>query len=112
MEGPFGLTINRTKTLVRQVSHDRNDGLDFLGYRIWLINRVNRQTAGRSVYHGHGRPFRQFFMINTHVVHSLIRHLRRRSLRPYRPPAGTTWWDHLTHDLGWRPLTTPPKAHR
>lgn len=156
VEGRFGLTINRTKTSVRQVSPDRSDGLDFLGYRIWhapgflrrgeryltanpspkamsaerenlrkiinprmncvpihtLINRVNRQTTGWSNYHRQGRPFRQFYQINKHVVHSLIRHLHRRSQRPYRPPAGTTWWDHLTHDLGWRPLTTPPKAHR
>lgn len=35
VEGRFGLTINQTKTSVRQVTPDRSDGLDFLGYRIW-----------------------------------------------------------------------------
>lgn len=148
VEGRFGLTINRTKTSVRQVTPDRSDGLDFLGYRIWhapgflrpgeryltanpapkamaaereklrkiihprqnwmpihmLINRVNRQTAGWSVYHRQGRPFRQFHQINTFVVLSLIGHLRRRSQRPYRPPEGMTWWQHLTEQLGWKPL--------
>ncbi len=148
VEGRFGLTINRTKTSVRQVTPDRSDGLDFLGYRIWhapgflrpgeryltanpspkamaaereklrkiinprqnwmpirmLINRVNRQTAGWGVYHRQGRPFRQFYQINTFVELRLIGHLRRRSQRPYRPPEGMTWWQHLTEQLGWKPL--------
>lgn len=156
VEGRFGLTINRSKTSVRQISPDRTDALDFLGYRIWhapgylrrreryltanpspkamntereklstiinprmnwmpirmLIDRVNRQTAGWSTYHRQGRPFRQFYQINTHVVLRLIGHLHRRSQRPYRPPEGTTWWDHLTQNLGWRPLTTPAKANQ
>jgi RNA-directed DNA polymerase len=158
VEGRFGLTINRTKTSVRQVSPDRADGLDFLGYRIWhapgflrpgeryltanpapkalaaereqlrtiisprsnwmpirnLIGRINRQTAGWSAYHRQGRPFRQFYQLNTFIERRLISHLQRRSQRPYRPPAGETWWHHLTHDLGWKPLalTAQPKANR
>lgn len=156
VEGRFGLTINRTKTSVRQVSPDRTDGLDFLGYRIWhapgflrpgelyltanpspkamaaerenlrkiinprmnwmpirmLINRVNRQTAGWGVYHRQGRPFRQFYQINTFVVLRLIGHLRRRSQRPYRPPEGMTWWAFLTQHMGWVPLDAPTKAGR
>ena len=35
LEGRFGLTINRTKTAVRQVTPVSAAGLDFLGYRIW-----------------------------------------------------------------------------
>jgi RNA-directed DNA polymerase len=155
VEGRFGLTINRTKTSVRQVTPDRSDGLDFLGYRIWhapghlrraeryltanptpkamktqrenlrkiinpqknwmpiplLIDRINRQTAGWGTYHQKGRPFRQFFKINTFVMLRLIGHLRRRSQRPYRPPEGTSWWQHLTQHLGWKPLTTPTTAN-
>ena len=157
VEGRFGLTINRTKTTVRQVTPDRSDGLDFLGYRIWhapgffqpgrrsltanpspkamaaereclrkiisprmnglpiriLINRVNRQTAGRSTYHREGSPFRQFYQINSFVECRLINHLRRRSQRPCRPPAGVTWWVYLKQTWGWRPLALlPTKANR
>ena len=154
VEGRFGLTINRAKTSLRQVTPDRTDGLDFLGYRIWhapkftrpseryltanpspkamvaerlnlrklisprnnwmpismLISLVNRQTKGWSVYHRQGRPSRQFYLINTFVGLRLIGHLRRRSQRPYRPPAGITWWKHLTQQLGWKMLTTPTRA--
>ena len=154
VEGRFGLKINRSKTAVRQVSPDRADGLDFLGYRIWhapgylrpgaryltanpapkalaaerqrlreiisprsnwmpirdLIGRVNRQTAGWGNYHRKGRPFRQFYQLNTFIERRLISHLHRRSQRPYRPPAGATWWHHLTEDLGWKPLTARLRA--
>jgi len=156
VEGRFGLTINRTKTTVRQVTPDRTDGLDFLGYRIWhapkfhrpgeryltsnpspkamvaerrnlrklinprmnwmpismLIGLVNRQTRGWGVYHRQGRPFRQFYQINTFVGQRLMGHLRRRSQRPYRPPEGMGWWKHLTQQLGWEQLETSTIADR
>jgi RNA-directed DNA polymerase len=35
LEGRFGLTINRDKTSVKQVSPATDEALDFLGYRIW-----------------------------------------------------------------------------
>jgi RNA-directed DNA polymerase len=77
-----------------------------------LIDRINRQTAGWSVYHRYGRSLRYFYQIDTFVLNRLIGHLHRRSQRPYRPPEGTTWYHHLTQHLGWKPLATPPKADR
>jgi RNA-directed DNA polymerase len=35
LEGRFGLTINRTKTSVKQVDPTSSEAMDFLGYRIW-----------------------------------------------------------------------------
>lgn len=158
IEGRFGLTINRTKTSVRQITPDRTDGLDFLGYRIWhapgyirraeryltsnpspkamatereqlrtiinpqqrwmpirdLIGRINRHTAGWSNYHQMGRPYRQFYQLNTFIKRRITDHLHRSSQRPYQLPTGKTWWDHLTQDLGWKPLkaTALTKANR
>jgi len=152
LEGRFGLTINRTKTSVRQVTPATAAGLDFLGYRLWhapdrsgrghryltanpspkamaaerqrlreiinphmglvpirlLIDRVNRQMAGWAAYHRQGRPARSFWLINTFVKNRVFQHLRRRSQRPYRLPEGTTWWQHLTKDLGFVPLVASP----
>jgi RNA-directed DNA polymerase len=45
LEGRFGLTINRTKTSVKQVSPATDETLDFLGYRIW--HAPDRFTRGR-----------------------------------------------------------------
>jgi RNA-directed DNA polymerase len=77
-----------------------------------LIDRVNRQTAGWAVYHRLGRPARCFARINTFIVSRLYRHLKRRSQRPYRPPAGVSWWPHLTNDLGLVLLKTPTAKAR
>lgn len=148
IEGRFGLTINRSKTSVKQVTPATTEGLDFLGYRMWhapvrqrrgtryltanpspkamkaerqnlrqivnsrmglvpirtLIGRVNRQMAGWAAYHREGRPARCFWLMNTFVKNRLWNHLKRRSQRPYRPPAGKSWWQHLTEDLGFVPL--------
>jgi RNA-directed DNA polymerase len=75
-----------------------------------LIARVNEQTAGWAVYHRRGRPARCFWKINRFISNRLYRHLRRRSQRPYRPPEGKSWWEHLTDDLGWVPLKTTPST--
>jgi len=148
IEGRFGLTINRTKTSVKQVTPSTSEALDFLGYRIWhapdrygrgnryltanpspkamkterqnlrkiinprmglvpiqtLIDRINRQMAGWAAYHRQGRPARCFWHMNTFVKNRVWKHLQRRSQRPYRPPAGKTWWQHLPEDLGFVPL--------
>jgi RNA-directed DNA polymerase len=152
LEGRFDLTINRTKTAVRQVSPASGEALDFLGYRMRythdlfrkgkyfltahpspkamaaerqklreiikpsagmvpipaLISRVNQQMQGWAAYHRAGRPECYFRRMNRFVSHRLYRHLRRRSHRPYRLPEGTTWWKHLTEQLGFVPIRAVP----
>jgi RNA-directed DNA polymerase len=73
-----------------------------------LICRLNRQTTGWANYHQNGRPTRYFKSINSFISNRIIKHLKRRSHRPYRRPKGTTWWGHLTEDLGWKPLLARP----
>jgi RNA-directed DNA polymerase len=78
-----------------------------------IIERVNRQMAGWAAYHNQGRPARCFARINAFIVNRLYRHIRRRSQRPYRPPDGVRWWQHLTDDLGLVLLKSPTaKARR
>jgi RNA-directed DNA polymerase len=69
-----------------------------------LIAQMNRHLAGWRQYFKLGYPHRTFREINEFVRERLIRHLRRRSQRPFRPPEGTTWYRHLA-DLGVVPLT-------
>jgi RNA-directed DNA polymerase len=65
-----------------------------------LITRVNRQMQGWQGYHNRGYPRKCFRDINAFIVKRLTKHLQRRSQRPYRPPAGCTWYRHLTQNLG------------
>ena len=60
-----------------------------------LIQEVNEHLVGSANYFRFGYPRDAFREINTYVRGRLIAHLRRRSRRPYRPPAGMTYYAHL-----------------
>jgi RNA-directed DNA polymerase len=60
-----------------------------------LIGRVNRWTRGWKQYFSLGYPRQAFRAINRYLVESLARHLQRRSQRPFRPPAGTSFYVQL-----------------
>ena len=60
-----------------------------------LIGNINRQLRGWGNYFGHGYWKDAFHEINGHVQNRLRRHLRQRSQRPYRVPAGHTLYSHL-----------------
>lgn len=60
-----------------------------------LIEKVNRQLKGWSQYFSFGYPRKAMRTINWYVRSRLIRHLRRRSQRPYRPPEGVSYYQHL-----------------
>jgi RNA-directed DNA polymerase len=60
-----------------------------------LIGRINRHLAGWKNYFEWGYSRRACREVNRFVRERLVRHLRRRSQRPYRLPAGTTWYAEL-----------------
>jgi RNA-directed DNA polymerase len=60
-----------------------------------LIEKVNRQLKGWSQYFSFGYPRKAMRTMNWYVRSRLIRHLRRRSQRPYRPPKGVSYYQHL-----------------
>jgi RNA-directed DNA polymerase len=68
-----------------------------------LIQWLNRHLAGWQEYFKLGYPRRAFRKIGWFVRERLIRHLRRRSQRPFRRPEGITWYQHLVK-LGLLPI--------
>lgn len=60
-----------------------------------LIEQVNRQQRGWAAYFSFGYPRRALRAMNWYVGNRLIGHLRRRSQRPYRPPKGRSYYQHL-----------------
>lgn len=65
-----------------------------------LILRANRQLQGWAGYFGQGYPRKAFRDMNRYARERLIKHLKRRSQRPYRPPAGVSWYAHVHRNLG------------
>ncbi len=62
-----------------------------------LISRLNRHLKGWANYFRYGYPRKAYWEIDWFVRSRLIGHLQRRSQRPYRPPRGVLWHDHLQH---------------
>lgn len=60
-----------------------------------LIETVNRQLKGWREYFRFGYPRVAFRKINHFVRSRLTHHLMRRSQRPYHPPKGQTYYQHL-----------------
>ena len=69
-----------------------------------LIGELNRHLRGWANYFSIGYPCSVYGEIDRYVQGRLIQHLQRRSQRPYRPPTGATWSDHLVR-LGLIRLT-------
>lgn len=70
-----------------------------------LIAQVNRVLRGWSNYFAHGYARAAFRDVDWFVYQRLVRHLRRRSQRPYRVPEGQTFLAHL-RSLGLLVLRT------
>lgn len=68
-----------------------------------LIGQVNAWLQSWGRYFRHGYPAVPFHKLNGFTLFRLLRHLRRRSQRPYRLPADQSPFAHL-QALGWQPL--------
>jgi RNA-directed DNA polymerase len=60
-----------------------------------MIAEINAHRRGWGNYFGWGYRQKAFRQINNFVRERMTRHLKRRSQRPYRPPAGVTWYAQL-----------------
>ena len=74
-----------------------------------LIGELNRHLKGWANYFSFGYPQSVYWEIDWFVRSRLIRHLQRRSQRPYRPPKGGAWYTHLKR-LGLVCLARPSES--
>ena len=74
-----------------------------------LIGELNRHLKGWANYFRFGYPTGVYWEIDWYVRGRLIRHLQRRSQRPYRPPRSAAWYTHLQR-LGLVCLARPSES--
>lgn len=60
-----------------------------------LIEEINGHLEGWANYFSYGYPRQGFREINAYVRERLTQHVRRRSQRPFRPPAGVSYYEHF-----------------
>jgi RNA-directed DNA polymerase len=76
-----------------------------------LVDRLNRHLRGWANYFSYGYPRRALWEIDWFVRSRLIGHLQRRSQRPYRPPNGVGWYEHI-QSFGLELLNHQPSHRR
>lgn len=64
-----------------------------------VVDRVNALLRGWLGYFSCGHPANARWNLVRFAETRIVRHLRRRSQRPYRPPEGVSFYQHV-HDLG------------
>jgi RNA-directed DNA polymerase len=60
-----------------------------------MVGTLNGYLRGWGNYFGYGYPRHAFRRLNAYTRARLTQHLRRRSQRGYRPPAGVSFYAHL-----------------
>lgn len=99
--GPSRRSMSRFRDRVRDLTATR---YCFRSVR-HLVSEVNGYLRGWSGYFGYGHPRRAFAAANHHTYSRLMVHLKRRSQRKFRPPAGRSFYRHLYDDLGLMKLS-------
>src|SRR6266850_467088 len=88
---PSTKAVQRQKEALRELTGPRMSTVPMTE----LIGTINRQLRGWGNYFGQGYWKDAFHEINLHVQIRLRQHLRHKSQRPYRVPAGQTLYQHL-----------------
>jgi len=60
-----------------------------------LVADLNRHLQGWANYFRYGYPRMAFREVNRYVQCRMVKHLKRRSQRPFRPPKGVSLYAHL-----------------
>lgn len=64
-----------------------------------VVESIRRFCDGWFAYFSHGHPIQARWNLVRYAEDRTVRHLRRRSQRPYRPPEGVSFYQHI-RDLG------------
>jgi RNA-directed DNA polymerase len=93
--GPSAKAVKRELAVLTEMTSPRQ-GLKPIDL---LITQLNRHLKGWMNYFSLGYPRHAFRKIGYHVRSRMVRHLRRRSQRPYRKAEEHSWYRELA-DLG------------
>jgi RNA-directed DNA polymerase len=92
---PSPKSLKRERAKLRQMTDKRQC---FKPVSI-LAAELNRHLKGWANYYRHGYPRKAFRELNSYTRERMTKHLKRRSQRAYKVPAGKSYYKHL-EDMG------------
>jgi RNA-directed DNA polymerase len=96
---PSAKALTRVRTRIRELTSARCGCIPIEH----TIKKLNRTLAGWAQYFSLGFCRPAYHTVDRYALQRLTKHLKRRSQRPYRRPAGTTWYAHIVA-LGYQRL--------
>ena len=76
-----------------------------------IVKRLNDYLRGWATYFGRGHPRQVFRDIDAFVQLRLLKFLKRRSQRPFKPPKDKSWYTFVYQDLGVIQLVARLSVH-
>jgi RNA-directed DNA polymerase len=71
-----------------------------------VVYRLNQSLRGWAAYYRQAYPQRSFRKMDKYILDRMIQFLKRRSQRPFKPPAGMSWYEMMYKKLGVIQLQT------
>jgi RNA-directed DNA polymerase len=96
---PSKKTLKRFRVRIRELTSSRRNFVPIAE----VVAEVNRYLQGWARYFAHGYPRRAFSRADSFVIERMVRHLRRRSQRPFRGIEGQSLLSQL-RSLGLQSL--------
>ncbi len=93
---PSAKACAREREVIREILNSRHSFVPIPE----LIKTLNRQLTGWGIYFSKGHSRRALRQMNWFVFNRVVKHLKRRSQRPYRPQEGVSWYSHVHDKLG------------
>ena len=100
--GHFGVITPSPKAVIRAMRHLgrlTHSSLCFKSSAL-ITEDMNKFLHGWAGYFDHGYSGHSIRKVDWHARNCLKRHMKRRSQRPFRPPKGVTWYNHIVHGMG------------
>ena len=94
---PSTKSVAAMKAKLREVINSRRNSVPVPE----VIAEVNQKLGGWQRHFCYVHPRAACQALNHFVITRLIRHLKHRSQRPCRPPAGMSWYAFITGPLGF-----------
>ena len=93
---PSKSSLNRMREVIRNMT---NKSMCFKSPYV-LIGELNAKLRGWESYFGIDNCHDVFRAVNNYARLRMVKHLQRRSQRPFRPPEGVSWYKQIYSGLG------------
>lgn len=110
--GQFSVITPSSKSVIRAMRRlsELTDAKRCFVPSAQVVHDMNDFLNGWKGYYTYGYSSKARHKVDWHARNSLTKHMKRRSQRPYRPPQGVSWYQHITKGMGLTRIAGPGRG--